>query len=79
MNQEERLDRLVRGIIDGSVSGDGVEQELNDLLPAFDDAGWREKITGARHWAGEAGSVDLLLQDLTVGRWIAERLRRDPR
>lgn len=55
MKTHQQLDQLIDRIIGGNVSGAALIRELRELLQAFGDQYYQEKINHAIEWAGVYG------------------------
>jgi hypothetical protein len=57
MTAHELLNVLNKRVIKGSISGEALVQDLNELLLRFDNANYRQKILGALEWAAISARV----------------------
>lgn len=89
MTAHELLNVLSKRVIKGSISGEDLAQDLNELLLRFDDAGYCDKIRGALKWAAIYDSQSecepwggpdkvkaFLVQDIGDASGIAAKLER---
>jgi len=66
MTAHELLNVLNKRVIKGSISGEALVQNLNELLLRFDNAKYCDKIRGALEWAAICDSQSKC--DLCGGR-----------
>jgi len=89
MTAHELLNVLNKRVMKGGISGEDLAQDLNELLPIYDDASYCEKIRGALKWAAICDSEEecaswggrdqvkaFLMQEIGMAAGIAAMLER---
>jgi hypothetical protein len=89
MTAHELLNVLNKRVIKGTIPGEDLVQDLNELLQRFDDANYCRIIRRALEWAAIYDSQDkcerwggrdevkaLLIQDIGIAAGVAAKLER---